>query len=389
MTQKLYWKTPYETKFTAKIEAIKEKGIVLDKTLFYPESGNQVSDRGYLQVNDLKIEVNHVIKEGDNILHQISAELKRKINIGDQVRGEIDWEYRYGVMKAHSSQHIFSAVIKSKYDIDTERANLSFEDVFLKISQKIDYEQLRRILIEVNKICTTQNFRLNAKIIPRKEAVKFSEIIRSSIPDDSHIRLLEIQELDLVCCGGTHVKNTTEIGAICIYEFKKGKEIRYVVGNKALELSTNFSLDLITLANDINSPVVKLRWLLKKHLKLIESIQEQNKNLSIKLLELSSKLPLKTIGKIQLFYIDFDIDIKILNKSLGNFPHNSLIIIKFESNKIRILSPNEIIDSNQLLNNLIKKYGGKGGGNPKSSQGFLKKMPENILIEIESFLRRN
>jgi len=63
--------------------------------------------------------------------------------------------------------------------------------------------------------------------------------------------------------------------------------------------------------------------------------------------------------------------------------------VKFEDNKIRILSPNEIIDSNKLLQELIQKYGGKGGGNPKSSQGFLEKMPEKLLSEIELLLSRD
>ena len=273
--------------------------------------------------------------------------------------------------------------IKNKYNIDTVRAILNFEEVFLQISQKIDYEQLKDILSEVNKICTTYNLKIDAKIIPRKEAEKASEKIRSVIPSESQVRLIVIEDLDLVCCGGTHVKNTTEIGIIFIYEFKKGNEIRYVVGNKALEMSSNMDLDLIALANDINSPVIKLKELIKKRLDFIENLQVQHKDLSIKLLESVSKSPLKIINNISLFYIDFNVDIKILNKSLDKFPLNSLIIVQFEGNKIRLLSPNEIIDSNQLLQKLIQKYGGKGGGNPKSSQGFIEKVPENLLSEIE------
>jgi len=386
LSKKLYWDNAYKIKFTAKVVSIKEEGTVLDTTLFYPESGNQVSDRGTLTLGNLKFKVDKVSKDKENILHHISSDFKNELNIGDSVVGEIDWDFRYGIMKAHSSQHIFSAVLKNKLNIDTVRASLNFEEVFLQISQKIDYEQLKTILTEVNIICTARNLKVNAKVVPREEAVKVSKKIRSSIPDDSHIRLMEIQDLDLVCCGGTHVKNTSEIGTIFIFEFKKGNEIRYVVGNKALEMSSNMDLDLIALANQINSPVTNLKELLKKRLEHIENIQEQHKDLSIKLLESISKSPLKIINEVSLFYIDFEVDIKILNKSLDNFPSNSLIIVKFESNKIRILSPNEIIDSNQLLQKLIKKYGGKGGGNPKSSQGFIEKMPENVLSEIESLL---
>jgi len=387
MTEKLYWEDAYQTKFNAKLIAIKEEGLILDKTLFYPESGNQASDRGYLILGEKKFKVDKVTKENDEILHHISSDFKNKINLGDIMVGEVDWEYRYGIMKAHSSQHIFSAVFKNKYNIDTLRAILNFEEVYLQLFQKIEFEQLSVILTEVNKICISNNLKLNGRIVSRKEAEEVSEKIRSPIPEEPRIRLMEIKNLDLVCCGGTHVNNTTEIGLIFIYEFKRGNEIKYVVGNKAIEMNANINLDLIALANEINSPVIRLKELIKSRLKRINSIEEQKQDLSNKLLDSIARSPLKIINDINLFYIDFDIDIKILNKSLEKFPSKSLIIVKFEGNKIRLLSSSEKIDSNKILQKLIKKYGGKGGGNPKSSQAFLKKIPENILLEIELLLK--
>ena len=387
MTEKLYWEDAYQTKFNAKLIAIKEEGLILDKTLFYPESGNQASDRGYLILGEKKFKVDKVTKENDEILHHVSSDFKNELNLGDTIGGEVDWEYRYGIMKAHSSQHIFSAVFKNKYNIDTLRAILNFEEVYLQLFQKIEFEQLSVILTEVNKICISNNLKLNGRIVSRKEAEEVSEKIRSPIPEEPRIRLMEIKNLDLVCCGGTHVNNTTEIGLIFIYEFKRGNEIKYVVGNKAIEMNANINLDLIALANEINSPVIRLKELIKSRLKRINSIEEQKQDLSNKLLDSIARSPLKIINDINLFYIDFDIDIKILNKSLEKFPSKSLIIVKFEGNKIRLLSSSEKIDSNKILQKLIKKYGGKGGGNPKSSQAFLKKIPENILLEIELLLK--
>lgn len=386
MSEKLYWENSYETKFVAKVIAIKKEGVVLDKTLFYPESGNQASDRGYLKIKNLKFKVDMVSKDGENILHHISSNFKNKINIGSVVDGEIDWEYRYGIMKAHTSQHIFSAVIKNKFNIDTIRANLGYEEIFLQISQKIDSQQLSNILIEVNNICTSNNLKINANILSKKEAEKISKKIRSAIPDEHNIRLIEIKDLDLVCCGGTHIKNTSEIGNIYIYDFKKGNEIKYYIGNMALLMISKNNINLINLANYLNSPLEKTNELINKRLELLENIQEQQRELSIKLLESISKSPIKVINNISLFYIDFNIDIKLLNKSLDKFPQNSLIIVKFEIKKIRILSLSDTIDSSKILDKLIQRYGGKGGGNPKSTQGFLGKMPDNILSEIESLL---
>lgn len=386
MTQKLYWQTPYETKFTAKIKVIKKAGIVLDKTLFYPESGNQLSDKGYLEINDFKFEIEKVSKENKEVIHHISSDFQDKINIGDSVEGEIDWEYRYGLMKAHSSQHLFSAVLKNNYDIDTIRANINFEEIFLQISQKLDYEQLKEILHEVNTFCTLENLIIKQRIITHEQAEKRAKEIRSKIPDESKVRLIEIENLDLVCCGGTHVQTTTEIGSLFIFEFKKGNEIRFYVGNKALSIEASINVDIITLVNDLNTPVEKFRESVIKRLKTLGYTQNLQKELSIKLLELISKSPSKIVNNIPLFDIEFSVDIKIINKMLSNFPQNSLLIVEMGNRKIRLISKNGEIDANKLLQKLINKYKGKGGGNPKSAQALLEKMPENLLSEIEQFL---
>jgi len=383
MSKKLFWENAYDTKFSAKVVSIKEKGITLDKTLFYPESGNQSSDRGYLEINDHRFRVEKVTKEGEYILHHVSPDFKKKINIGDKVEGEIEWQFRYGLMTAHSSQHILSAIIKNKYNIDTIRANLNFEDVNLQLSQEISYDQLKEVLLEVNRICTSNNLKINSKVVPHEEAVKRSEEIRSIIPNESQVRLIEIEGLDLVCCGGTHIRNTSEIGEIFIYDFKKGSEIKYYVGNKALQASSINNIDMITLVNNLNTTIGNLKGSIEKRLELIENIQGQQKDLSIKLLELISKTPLKIINNISLFYIDFDIDIKLLSSMLNLFPQDSVIIVRIEINKIRLLSLSELIDANEILKKLIIEYGGKGGGNPKSAQAFFEKIPKDLLSKIE------
>ncbi|MFW9872876.1 MAG: alanine--tRNA ligase-related protein [Candidatus Thorarchaeota archaeon] len=387
MTKKLYWEDSYETKFTAKVTSVKETGFVLDKTLFYPESGNQLSDRGYIKIEDFKVKIEKITKDGDDIIHHIPSDLKDKIKIGDKVEGEIDWQYRYGLMKAHSSQHVFSAVLKETYDIDTLHAILNHEEVFLQISQKLDYEQLKEILYEVNKICTAKNYKISANIIPRTKVQEIADKIRSQIPNEPEVRLMEIENLDLVCCGGTHVQNTTEIGSIFVYDFKKGNKIRYYVGNKATLNSSNININIINLANNLNIPVLKLREIVKKRLELFEDIQNQHKDLSYKFLDAISKSQDKVINNIPLYYIDFDIDIKILSKSLSVFPQDSLLIVEMGKNKIRLLSLSEKIDANKLLQRLVNKYRGKGGGNSKSAQVILEKMPESLLSDVEHILR--
>jgi alanyl-tRNA synthetase len=383
MTEKLYWKNAYETKFTAKVKATKEDGVILDKTLFYPESGNQLSDKGYLKVKNLKVEIEMVRKEGDDIIHHIPYEFMDKLFVGDTIDGEIDWNYRYGLMKSHSSQHIFSAILKSKYDIDTARAILGFEDVFLQMSKKLNYDDLKKVLLEVNSICTSHNLEFSSRLITQEEAKNISDKIRSSIPEEHQVRLIEIDDLDLVCCGGTHVRYTNEIGNLFIYEFMKGTEIRYYIGTQALQMNSDIIVDILELTTNINTPIAKFSENVSRRLGLLESTQKLQKDLSIEYLEMASKIPLKVINEIPLFYIAFNIDIKILNKKLGKFPPNSIIIVVVGNNKIRLLSTGERIDANNLMQSLIKKFKGRGGGNSKSAQGVLEIMPKNLLAEVE------
>ncbi len=386
MTKKLYWESAYETTFSAIVKSIEENGIILDQTLFYPESGNQLSDRGSLKIKDHEFKIENVSKKGDDIIHHISDNFKNKISMGDKVRGTIDWEYRFGLMRAHSSQHIFSAILKSKYDIDTIRANLNFEEVYLQWSQKVDPPQLKEVLYEVNTICTTKELKITSKIVPKKEAETIAEKIRSKIPQEPQVRLMEIENLDLVCCGGTHVQTTNEIGILFIFDFRKGNQIRYCIGNKAISMGSSINVDIITLVNKLNTPIEKFRENAIKRLETLKNSQDQQKELSVKLLGLIAKSPSKIVNNIPLFYIDFDVDMKIINKKLSLFPQDSLIIIEMGNNKIRLLSMSGKIDAIELMQKLINKYKGKGGGNSKSAQAELEKVPESLLSEIEQFI---
>lgn len=387
MTKKLYWESPYETTFSAIVDSIVKDGFVLDQTIFYPESGNQLSDRGILIIKEHEFKIKNVSKKEDNIIHHISDDFKSEISIGDEVHGEIDWHYRYGLMKAHSSQHVFSAVLKSKYNIDTIRANLNFEEVYLHCSQKIDPDQLKEILCEVNTICTTKNLKITSKIVPQEETEILAETIRSHIPKEPYIRLIEIKGLDLVCCGGTHVRNTTDIGNLFIFNFKKGNEIKYYVGNKATSIGSDINIDILTVVNELNSSIEGFRESITKRLDTLKNIQIQQKELSIKLLESISRSPSKIVNNTPFFNVNFNVDIKIINNLLGLFPDNSVLIVKLGNNKIRILTKSRKIDANQLLQKIIDRYDGKGGGSSKSAQAVLKNMPESLISEVERIFR--
>jgi len=221
MTQKLYWDDPYKVEFIAKIVSIQKGGIVLDKTLFFPLSGNQASDKGILEHNGERFEVNAVEIIDDDIIHQVTPEFIKKVKIGDEIIGKVDWKYREGIMRAHSSQHIFSAIFLEFYNNKTLRANIEFEEVSIQLEAPINQTQLLEGFIKLNEICTQIEKNITADIYTENDLSKIKNSVRSEIPKKDKIRLIKIDDLDLVCCGGTHLKKSTEIGPVILTDFKK------------------------------------------------------------------------------------------------------------------------------------------------------------------------
>jgi alanyl-tRNA synthetase len=388
MTIKLYWKNPYQKEFKAEVIGLKENGIILNQTLFYPLSGNQQNDKGVLTIGELKINIENVNIEDDEIIHHIPVKLLNKIRVGDQVFGKIDWDYRYGLMKAHTSQHIFSAIFKNEFKINTERANINFEDISLHLSEEISYKQLGSALRILNQICSKYNRKISVKLISLKELGSLSDKIRGNCPKKDPIRVIEIEDLDFVCCGGTHVNNSNEIGPIFLYEFKRRKEIKYNVGIKALEKISEFNTKILELANVIEIPIENIFDKLKNQADELVLLQNQNKDQLLQILNLSMAFPNEVIKGTSVFTFDYMIDHKLLKKSFDDFPENSLLLLLNNDNKLKIHSNNEKVNAEYILKSLITKFGGKGGGNPKSAQGSLQNRPPNLLSEINIILKK-
>lgn len=379
MTEKLYWDNPYDTRFEAKIIDIDKDGIILDKTLFYPEGGNQNSDKGVIINQGKSFNVDHVLKKEELIIHHISEPFGEKLKIGDSVKGEIDWEYRYGIMRAHSSQHVLSAVFKNLLDIDTIRANISFEEVSIHISRSVSEIELTNVLFQFFHICTIQNLQFRSKVVPHDEIKNLSDQIRGGITTDTDLRIVEIEDYDINCCGGTHLGESSEIGPVYFYEIKKGREFKYYVGSKAIKMLSKQNIDAVDLASTLNVSVINLFTSLKtQYFKL----KEENEKLIEKALELIAISPTTTLKGIKISVVNFEVDYKFLSKAFKNFPPNYLLIMNSGSNKVHILSNNEAFKANEIIDELIKKYGGKGGGSPRSAQATLNNEPTDMISEL-------
>ncbi len=234
MTETLFTTDSYCREFQAAVLKLDtdKKTVTLDKTAFYPGGGGQPYDTGWLEYSGQRIEVVKTRKLDNHILHYLEGDLPET---GAQVTGVVDWNRRYSVMRTHTALHIMCGVIFRDYkaqvtggNMEPLKGRLDFE--FESWSAELVREIEKRINIEVD-----QGRKINIKILPREEAFKIPDLIRTKInllPESlKEIRVVDIDGLDLQADGGTHVANTKEVGIIRITKHKSKGRI-----NKRLEI---------------------------------------------------------------------------------------------------------------------------------------------------------
>jgi misacylated tRNA(Ala) deacylase len=227
MTELLFLNDSYLNDFTAKvIEVIAdENAIVLDRTAFYPTGGGQPCDFGEIEVDGKISKVIKVKKIEGKVMHFLEGDLP---DVGTEIVGKIDWERRYKIMRTHTSMHSLSAIVWRDYhaqvtggNIEPLAGRLDFE--FEKIDAEVTAEIEEKVNFEIKR-----GLDVSSEILPRAEAEKIPDLIRTKINLLPHnlteIRVVKIGDLDLQADGGTHVKNTSEIGTINIVGYKsKGR----------------------------------------------------------------------------------------------------------------------------------------------------------------------
>ncbi|MBA3451451.1 MAG: alanyl-tRNA editing protein [Chloroflexia bacterium] len=227
------------------------RSIALTRTVFYPGGGGQPSDTGSLtRVADRqRWTVPSVRKSGAVVWHELGGDDPLP-SIGDDVRGELDWERRYALMRMHTALHVLCGVVFRDYgalvtggNMGPDRARMDFEMDSAEFTPERVAEIERRANEELARARD-----VNVRIMPRDEAFQIPDLIRTKInllPEGiSAVRTVEIAGLDLQADGGTHVRNTREVGTLRVVGTRsKGK------ANKRLEIELTVPEDSVEMAN--------------------------------------------------------------------------------------------------------------------------------------------
>ncbi len=229
MTELLYQTDAYIQSFPATVTAVdaESNGVVLDRTAFYPGGGGQPADTGTIRHADTTYSVGRMRRVSGNLVHQLEGDGPLP-PAGAQVEGRLDWDRRYQLMRTHTAMHILCGVIWRDYGASVTGGNMDP----LKGRMDFEFETMRAELVgaieQAINAEVEQARAVKIAILPRQEAFQIPDLIRTKInllPEGIlEVRTVEIEGLDLQADGGTHVRNTSEVGPLKVSDYKsKGK----------------------------------------------------------------------------------------------------------------------------------------------------------------------
>lgn len=223
--EELFRQDSYLKECPAKVVASSVEGIELDRTIFYPTGGGQPGDTGRLRFGDRVVEIVDTRKGATPgaILH-VPAEGSSLPDVGADVAAEIDWDRRHRLMRMHTCLHLLCAIIKG----DVTGGQISDG------KGRLDFNLAPETVLDKSALTDAINLLIagNHDVVPRwiadEELAAKPELVRTmSVKPPSgqgKVRLLDIAGVDLQPCGGTHVRNTSEIGPVEIVKIEsKGK----------------------------------------------------------------------------------------------------------------------------------------------------------------------
>jgi misacylated tRNA(Ala) deacylase len=223
MVEELFRQDSYLKQADATVTAVEERGVRLDRTIFYPTGGGQPGDTGVLRWEGGEAHIADSVKaDGGDVLHVLAPDAPRPA-VGTKVQCELDWERRYRHMRMHTALHVMSAVIKGNVtggQVAADKSRLDFNLEGEVPSKEWVTEEINKLLATDRPV--TPQWITDEEMAARPELVKTMSVRPPS--GQGRVRLLSIDGVDLQACGGTHVARTAEIGRVeCTKVENKGK----------------------------------------------------------------------------------------------------------------------------------------------------------------------
>jgi alanyl-tRNA synthetase len=394
-TEQVYYQDQYMREFEAKVlKVVGGEYVVLDRTCFYPEGGGQPADSGYLKFDSKKVEVVDVQKVGKVIVHKVKGSEPK---FGSVVRGKLDWDKRYSLMKNHTATHVVGGAARRVlgrhvWQYGTQKGT---ESSRLDIShhRRLTLEEVQKIEVLANQ-AVLRNIPIETAWLPRNEAESrygFRLYQGGAVPG-KEIRVVRAGDWDVEACAGTHLKNTGEIGFIKIIHSERVQDgverLTYSIGTPAVKAVQENERLLVKLSETLNAPLEKLDNTVKK---LVRELKEANAERRKLIRELAEKESAGVSGKtveraeevngvklvIRNFQESIDVDrmVQTANEMIKRDEATVALFYGSNGKNVRIMvmagktALEKGVDAGEMVREASKTIGGGGGGRPNFAQG--------------------
>ena len=231
MTESLFRDDGYLRSCDARVTGVDERGIRLDRTVFYPVGGGQPGDTGMLRLAaGQSIAIVDTLKGAlpDEVIH-VPAPGSELPEPGTEVVAEIDWERRHRLMRMHTCLHLLCSIVPGAVtggQVSDGRGRLDFDVPGSSLDKEAIASRLNALIVEGHPV--GPRWITDAELAAQAELVRTMSVKPPS--GTGRVRLMEISGVDLQPCGGTHVRNTAEIGPVLVTKIEnKGKQNRRVI----------------------------------------------------------------------------------------------------------------------------------------------------------------
>ncbi|MHA1347361.1 MAG: hypothetical protein ACTSVO_11615 [Candidatus Heimdallarchaeaceae archaeon] len=381
----IYWISPYQRDIKATIIGINKNEIKVDKALFYPSGGGQLSDLGLILYQHQEIQVVGIEKREDGNWLQIDHLGDSILEKGGEVLLQLNWDRRYSFMKSHSSQHLISHVLKRLLDIETLKANFDDERIDIEISRNLSETEILEVLQESNRLINEGSEVISIIVDKEEYKKKYRDIARGKISNESTVRLIQLGEgegYDITCCGGVHVKNLSEIKGIFLDTFK-GTSLKFYIDKHGVESANKQRALMINLEEVTAKKGEKLVEMLINKLNEGRILQEGNLSLLRMIFSEIAYWSQEINGNKIVFLNLPEIDRHALQSAAKELEKGFLIVVLGRNDILYFISTNEKLSAKEINDAIIKKTNSKGGGNKGFAQVNVKNVKEPLILVKE------
>lgn len=411
----IYDPTPIKAKVVAlfkdgvKVNELDETGlIVFDKTIFYAESGGQVPDKGIIFNDDFEVSVLNVQKAPNKQhLHLVNLE-GNKVKVGDVFNLSINLEKRHRTMRHHSAAHLLQKALKEVLGNHITQAGSYVDDAKVRFDfthfEKITPQQLELIEQTINN-AIDQGIECEIKEMEIEAAKKYGATALFTEKYDKIVRVVDFGGYSIELCGGTHVKNTADIGIFVIeneasissgvrriegsvgikgYQVMKAREQMLIDASKKLGALSIYEV------NDRLGAYLTQNHELKNQLEMLKN-QMANTLLTSIIKEAVEVNGVKYIYK-KFEDLDRDLLIKLAEAIRLKLPNGFAYLINQQKDKISLIaSGGELaikrgINAGTIIKETAALLGGKGGGKPEQAQAGASDL--NKINEVTKYLEQ-